>query len=370
MIRNTNSIQITWLQYVFLIHGTQVGVGFLTLPRELSQATGTYGWISIIFGWALSVVASLFIIQALKVHPGATLFDLFKLYLGKWFGKAASILLIIYFIGSSITILISIVSILKIWLLPNTPNLMLMLLLSIPTYMIVRHGLTMIGRYAEIIFYFSLWIIVLLVFPVNHSHWLYLLPIIKEGWLPILSATKLTLLSFLGFEISFVLYPFLMKKQNAASAVIVANTLTMCFYGLTTVVCLAYFSSLEILQYTWPTLSLLKVIRVQFLDRWDIIFLAMYMIVISVTWIVYMSIAVYGVKRLMPSSNPSLVTGLILILPIALSMMLALSQSQVTQIMKTLSIVGSIIAYVFPVCLWIYAKIYAGFHQSQGGDSA
>ncbi|WP_152396824.1 GerAB/ArcD/ProY family transporter [Paenibacillus guangzhouensis] len=369
-MQNTPSIQITWLQFVLLIHGTQVGVGFLTLPRELAQVAGSDGWISILFGWALSVTANLFIIHAMKRHPNATLFDLFSLFFGKWIGKPASVVLLLYLIGCSLAVLFSIVSILRIWLMPKTPNFMFILLLSIPTYMIVHHGIKMIGRYAELIFYFSLWIILLLAFPVNHSRWLYLLPFIKEGWMPVISATKLTILSYLGFEITFILYPFLMLKKKATSAVIVANTLTMFFYILTTLVCFSYFSSLEILQYTWPTLSLLKVIRVQFLDRWDVIFLAMYMVVISVTWIVYMSLAVFGMRQVLPKSKPSITTVAILLITLALSIFLALSQSQVTQMTRTLSYIGFMIAYVLPLCLWCYVKLLEGIRRNQGGNSS
>jgi len=369
-MQNTQSIQITWLQFVFLIHGTQVGVGFLTLPRELAQTAGTDGWISILFGWALSVTANLFIIHAMKRYPDATLFDMFTLYFGKWIGKAATIILLFYLIGGALAVIFSLVSILRIWLLPKTPNFMLILLISIPTYMIVHHGIKMIGRYAEIIFYFSLWILVLLAFPVNHSRWLYLLPFIKEGWMPIISATKLTILSFLGFEITFILYPFLMLKKKAVSAVIVANTLTMLFYLLTTLVCFSYFSSLEILQYTWPTLSLLKVIRVQFLDRWDVIFLALYMVVISVTWTVYMSIAVFGLKQVLPKPKSNITTVVILMITLALSIFLALSQSQVNQMTKAFSHSGFIIAYILPLCLWIYVKLLEGIRRNQGGNSS
>ncbi|WP_018758887.1 GerAB/ArcD/ProY family transporter [Paenibacillus terrigena] len=369
-MQKSKSIQITWLQFVLLIHGTQVGVGFLTLPRELAKVAGTDGWISIILGGVLSVVASLFIIHAMKRQPEATLFDLFNHYFGKWVGKTASVIFLFYLIGGSLAIIFSIVSILRIWLMPKTPDFMLILLLAVPTYMIVHHGIKMIGRYAELIFYFSLWIIILLAFPLNHSHWLYLLPFIKEGWMPILSATRLTILSYLGFEITFILYPFLMNKKKAVSAVIVANTLTMLFYILTTLVCFSYFSSLEILQYTWPTLSLLKVIRVQFLDRWDVIFLAMYMIVISVTWIVYMSLAVFGVKQLIPKSKPSITTVVILLITLALSLVLDLSHTQVTQMTRTMSNIGIVIAYVFPLCLWGYVKLLEGIRRNHGGDSS
>lgn len=40
--------KITLMQYILLIHGIQMGIGILTLPRELAEKSGTDGWIAII----------------------------------------------------------------------------------------------------------------------------------------------------------------------------------------------------------------------------------------------------------------------------------------------------------------------------------
>ncbi len=80
--------QITFMQYIFLIHGVQIGVGVLTLPRELAEKAGTDGWIAIIIGWLFSTVASLIIIQIMKKYPNGTILDLLTHYFGKWIGKS------------------------------------------------------------------------------------------------------------------------------------------------------------------------------------------------------------------------------------------------------------------------------------------
>ena len=49
--------QITLMQYIFLIHGVQVGVGLLTLPRELAEKAGD-GWLDRHHYWLVFLYTS------------------------------------------------------------------------------------------------------------------------------------------------------------------------------------------------------------------------------------------------------------------------------------------------------------------------
>ena len=209
--------QITFMQYIFLIHGVQVGVGLLTLPRELAEKAGTDGWISLIIGWLFSTLASLIIIQVMKNYPNGTIIDLLTHYFGKWFGKIAAFIFILYFAFLGSIIFVREGLFIQFWILPQTDMFILLLLLSIPSYLIVRNNITILGRYAELVFFMTTWMLFFYFTPLKEAHWLHLLPIIKEGWKPILTAAKTTIFSFLGFEIAFFLYPFLQKNKKRPS---------------------------------------------------------------------------------------------------------------------------------------------------------
>lgn len=40
---NPKNFSISLMQYIIMIHGLQIGVGILTLPRELAERIGTDG---------------------------------------------------------------------------------------------------------------------------------------------------------------------------------------------------------------------------------------------------------------------------------------------------------------------------------------
>ncbi|MED1781782.1 endospore germination permease [Brevibacillus fortis] len=285
--------ELSLLQYILLIHGTQIGIGVLTLPRELAEHAGTDGWLSMFFGWGVSVLVSLVITNMMKLHPDKTITDLLTLLLGKWLGKVASILMSVYCAIAAIVVVVNSAFIINVWVLSQTPGYIIFMLFAIPIYIIIQGGLRIIARYSELVFYLTLWMPLLLAAALKDANWLHFLPIIKEGWQPILSASIYTVLPFLGFELAYFVYPFLKKKQHASLGIVVANTLTLLVYLHVTIICFAFFSPDEIKQYTWPTLNLWKVIEYSFLERIDIIFLAFYLFILSTTVLTYMYFAVF-----------------------------------------------------------------------------
>lgn len=149
---------ITLLQYIFLINGMQVGTGVLSLPRLLAEKAGTDGWIAILIGWVFSTISGIFIVKTAARYPEDTLYDILIRLFGKIVGKALIVIYMIYFAFYSGTILVNAMLYLKGWLLPKTPDYIIIFLFSIPTFLVVRNGLRIIGRYCELNFYMMLWI--------------------------------------------------------------------------------------------------------------------------------------------------------------------------------------------------------------------
>ena len=109
----------------------------------------------------------------------------------------------------------SLLYVIHIWILPRTPMFLIMILLSIPMLMLACKGVLIISRYAVFTVFFTLWMPFLLFIPLKDGHWIYLLPLLKEGWIPVLNTVKSTIIAFLGFEFAFVLYPYLSNKSSA-----------------------------------------------------------------------------------------------------------------------------------------------------------
>ncbi|MFE5318567.1 endospore germination permease [Paenibacillus sp. NPDC056579] len=350
--------EITFMQYIMLIHGAQLGVGILQLPRELAEKAGTDGWISIVLGWAMSIVASLIIIRIMQKNPDATLLDAFGVYFGKWGKIGGGVILIAYFGFLTFIIMARSLLFIKTWILPRTPDVMIMLLFAIPTYLIARNGLRVLGRYAELTFYLFLSMAFVFFIPWGEAHWHYLLPVVKEGWKPILLAAQTTVVSFLGFEVAFFLYPFLQKKHLAPAGIVIANTISMCIFLLITISCFTFFSPEGILWFMQPTLNLLKVVEFQFIERLEIVLLAFYLFVVFRVWASYLFWTVYCTTQLRGKEDHRLDLKLYLLGMVLYPLIFNFTFTQNDNLQKLYGMLGIIFAFVLPVVLWLYTCGY------------
>lgn len=355
--------EITLMQYIFLINGTQVGTGVLSLPRALAEKAGTDGWIAILIGWILSVTSSILIVKTMERYPNDTLYEVLIRLFGKLVGKAVVMFYMVYFAFYSWTILVNACLYIKAWFLPKTPDYIIIILFSIPTFLVVRNGIRVLGRYSELSFYLVMWIPLFFLIPLRDGNWLHFLPLLKEGWNPVLSAVPTTVFSFLGFEISFFLYPFLQKKEHAVLGITIANTLTMLFYLFVTFACFAYFSPDGILEFNQPVLNLLKLIEFRFLERFDMILLAHYLIVVSTAWMPCVFFSVFCSRQILGLQDHS--TNVIVLLLIIIGLVFWLhptwneSEKWQTMIVKG----GMQLAFIAPPFLWVYSWIVEKYRR-------
>lgn len=297
-MNTTQQAKINLLQYIFIIHGIQLGIGLITLPGEMAKIAGTDGWIAIILGGVISIIASVIIILLMKKYPNGTIIDLVAHYFGNWARKLAAIIFVGYFALITAVTLIHVILFIQLWILPFTNIYILFLLMMIPMFMLVSHDVHILGRYAVFVFFMSFWLVLIYLMPLKYANFLHLLPIIKEGWAPVLEAVEKAIYSYLGFEIALFLYPYLDKKEYAMRGVIIANILSILAFTIVTIIVFTFYSPDEITIFSEPALTILKVIELKFIERLEIIFFSFYLFIISTTIIPYLFFTVYCTKRL------------------------------------------------------------------------
>lgn len=357
--------RITNTQFILLIHSMQLGVAALSLPADLARISGTDGWIALFFGWMGSVIASLIIVQIMKKYPSGTIIELISHYFGKWIGRLATLTFVVYSAIYAYLILDRMVLLIQSWIMQQSQPYTLMLLFVVPAYLIVKGGVRIMGRYAEIVVFTSLWMLGVMLFLIKECNWLHLLPVLKEGWIPVIHTVPTTLLSFLGFEVVFFIYPHLEKKQHASVNVILANTYTLCIYLLLTLICFMVYSPDQITQFNNPVVSVVKIIEFRFLERFDIIMLTWYLLLISKTWIPALYMAAYCTKRLLVVGKPQLYIAVFLAGMWLTTYIWNPDWNESLDAFKWFSTIGIGIAYIFPLCLWGLLSVMLKFKRWQ-----
>ncbi|MED0668940.1 endospore germination permease [Aneurinibacillus aneurinilyticus] len=365
-MNTTEKKSITLTQYIFAIHGVQMGQDVLTLPSDVAAVAGTDGWISVIIGSIITMTVSLCIVGIMAKHPGDTFLQVLTRYFGKWVGKACMIIWGLYFLMSVVVLLYFTILILKIVLLPQTPSYSLVLLCIIPVYMVIRGGARMLGRYAVFVFFFTIWMPLLLVLPLGQAHGIFLLPMIKEGAAPILYAVKNTVWVFLGFEVAFILYPYLKNKRMAAKGIVIANSLSLVIYLLITLACFSYFSPDEITQFIWTTLRLVKPIEFPFLERFEIVFLSFYLFFFSTSVIPYAFAVTNSVEQIFNKKDWQLPIYILLLGLFFASFFHKLNYKDLETLRIGWGWAGIIVSYIFPVALFLYVTAHQYLNRQRG----
>ncbi|QHW34666.1 GerAB/ArcD/ProY family transporter [Paenibacillus rhizovicinus] len=365
LLPDSKQNRITITQFVLIIHSMQLGVAALSLPSDMARISGTDGWIALIFGWASSMLASLIVVQIMKKYPKGTIIELISHYFGKWIGRLAMVVFGLYGTLYAYLILDRMVLLIESWIMQQTQTYMLMVLFMPPAYLIIKGGVRVIGRYSEIVVFSSLWMLIILAILLREANWLHLLPVLKEGWMPVFRTVPTTILSFQGFEIVFFIYPNLDKKKYASLGVVIANTYTLLIYLFITIVCFVVYSPDQITQYNDAVISMVKIIEFRFMERFDIIMLTWYLLIISKTWIPALYMSVYCTKQLFSIGKLQWYIVAFLVGMCLTTMILNPGWNENAEALKWFSSLGIAIAFAFPACLWCVLSVMLKFKRWQ-----
>ncbi|XKK19952.1 spore germination protein [Bacillus sp. A17A.1] len=350
-INYVNTLSLS--QFIFIIHGAQVGTGILFLPRTLAQKSGTDGWLVLPLCFIFSTIASIAWIRIVHRYSNQMLNNKISEFARKLF----NLIYIAYFSFYAWVVLLNGMLYIKGNLLPKTPDYLIIILFLIPTYLLVSQNVYVLGRYCEIVFYITIWILILFLIPLKEGSVLNMLPLFKNGIGGILKALPQGIFPFTGFEIVFCMYPYLKRKQDAIKGVVIANTITMIFYIFMTISCFIFFSPDEITSYNQPVLSILKIIEVSFLERFDLIIITVYLFVVFTAWAPYIYASLLCISNLTSQKKNNIHISIFFFAIILSVFLIHPSWSQVQSWKNLISHVGLGTAYVFPILMFTVMKI-------------
>ncbi|MGG2027698.1 GerAB/ArcD/ProY family transporter [Gottfriedia sp. S16(2024)] len=350
---NGTKLNISYYQFVLMIFGVQIGIGMLSLPHNLAEIAGTSSWISILFGGLISTLLSMFYIKLSQKVPHENFSSLITIYLGKFLGKICLLILLIYFLYAGYLVLMLSVLFVQAYLLQHTGAYVILFLFLIPTYQLITGGIPLIAKYIETIFPLVIFFLLMLFLTLKEPNFKNLFPIIKEGWLPILKAVPTTTMSFLGIEITFIIYPYLDKKEKAMNGVMIANAMSTFTYLFVTIISFVNASPYEILDIFTPVIAMLSAIEFQFLERMDVILLSLLFMVISKTWVTYFWAGLDGFNEIFKIKKfPLFVLTIFIIITICSYLFIPTFKGIHLQL-KILSYTGLIVILGLPLILWI-----------------
>lgn len=238
---------------------------------RLTKTANADLWISIIITGFLAAFAVLIMVSLARKFPDDSLFIFSKKILGNFFGTIINLVYILYSM-----IFIALVLRINITIIYNsglreTPMIFVILLYLLTVVYINTKKVIVINRFAELLFFALIFLIViipLLKLEINPD---FLLPIGSNGLGKILEAILPAQNIFLGIYFLLFFFPYIGNKQaslkNALVGVGFATLISTFFYILV----VGFFGAQRASMFFWPLLKYISTISTPVFERIDIL---------------------------------------------------------------------------------------------------
>jgi len=264
---------ITTKQLIFIIVGSQVGIRFLFLPREVSSIAAEDTWLAVLLA-AIAPIIIIFLIDRLgKRMPDMGFTQMSQALFGKFLGSLLIVLFVAYVIGFESLIVRIFSEVTKLYLLPKTPLPVVLFMYVFNIVYIGSKGLRVIGRLNELLFYLLLANFLVLLIPLGAADYTNILPVGTAGWDGLGRGTLMAIAYYAGVEILLVLYSLVNRKEEILKAGMIATAITTTLYVSIAVICTLVFGVYGMQNQLFPALILLKVVQIPVIERLEFIFL-------------------------------------------------------------------------------------------------
>ncbi|MFJ5717070.1 GerAB/ArcD/ProY family transporter [Neobacillus sp. NPDC093127] len=297
---------------LFLIHGMQYGVGVLSFQRDIANVAGHDAWISILITGILIHILIWMMYTMLNKTKG-DLITIHQQTFGKWLGNLLSLLFILYVLAESTTVLRSYIEIVQVWMFPLLKTWPIALVLLLSVYYVVSGGFRIVTGVCFLAVVLPSYLIFTYIVPIEFSNFRNLLPIFDHSFLEMAQSIKGSILSFSGFEYLLFYYPFIKRPESSQKWAHFGNLVTTLLYLLIMIVTLAFFDQGYLQKVIWPTLMMWKIIELPFVERFEIIGVTSWAVVmLPIICLMFWS-ASRGIKEIFKLKQRSVLVFLLLL---------------------------------------------------------
>lgn len=291
-----NQMVQAWL-LAALIFSVQNGVGIAGFQRIIFMESKQDAWISI-FMAALGIHVLIFMMfSILKQYESADLYSINGDLFGKYIGSLINMTYVIYHLLAFSVILVDYILIVKTWIFPEMPEWLLGALLLFLTYYGVTGGVRVLFGASFLVIFITAWMIFMLFQPLSYADWRMLSPVLSASPAELLRGAYRMTLTMLGYEVIMFVYPYLKDKKKAQKFAHLGLFFTTILVLVLMIVAIVYFSPKQLEKTVWATLTMLKIVRIPNLERFEFIAISLWMVIILPNLLFYMWAAFQGLKR-------------------------------------------------------------------------
>jgi spore germination protein (amino acid permease) len=165
------------------------------------------------------------------------------------------------------------VEISKLYLLPKTPEAVILFMYMTTVIYAGSKGARVLGRLNEILFYISVVVLAIIFISLSQADLTNILPVGSAGAADIFKGALATMYHYSGIEAVLVFYTLVARKQEVMKSGIAAIIITMLTYVVVAVICQLVLGTSLVQKLVFPGLTLVKAAPVPVIERFEFIFL-------------------------------------------------------------------------------------------------
>ena len=282
---------------IFIIHAIQVGIGIQGFQRIIFMEAKQDAWISVLIAGFATHIVVFIMIKTLQLYGSTDIYGVHHDVYGKWLGKIFNSIYIFYCLWVFLIILKNYIEVLQTWVFPTVP----VWLFSFSILLLVIYGVTggirMIVGVCFFSIMLSIWMFGFIGYPLRFADFDHLLPVMESNLVSILKGAHKMTLTIVGFEILYVIYPYMEKKDKLQKYAHIGIAATTIVYLILMLLAISYFSPGQLEGTIWPTLSLFKIVKLPFIERTEYVAVTFWLLIILPNLMLYLWAAVRGAKR-------------------------------------------------------------------------
>ncbi|WP_081734685.1 endospore germination permease [Desulfotomaculum nigrificans] len=271
--------RISSRQELLLMTNFLLASAILLTPTGVVSEAKQDGWMAILLGMVVGIgIAALYTTLGLR-FPRQTLVQYAEVILGKILGKAVGLLFVWFALHLGSVVVCNFGTFVTTTVMPETPLAAVNIAIMLVVMLVVYRGLEVFARVNEIL---TLLVVIatvlILLLPINELSYKNFLPVLENGWQPVLKASLVPITFPFGETVLFaMILPYINKPEQAQKGRFVAIMVGGILLTVTTMVILAIFGPTGTAERIYPTLSLARYISVAgFIERIDAIPMAIW----------------------------------------------------------------------------------------------
>jgi len=303
---------------IYMVLSMQIGIGVLGFQRIIAEDSGHDAWISVLVAGA-SLHIIMWMIYKINESVNGDIVTAHEFIAGKWVGKILSSIFIAYFLLLALTVVRTYVEVIQVWMFTDINLWWFSVCFFLICIYIIYGGFRTVVGISFFSFVFHIYLYPIFFFNLQYAQWNHLTPIFENSIKDILLGSFHMSLTFIGFEVILFFYPFIKEPQKSKKWAHFGLFLTTIGNTILMIISIVYFSKDQLAKSIWPTLTMWKIVKLPFVERFEYIGIGTWSLVILPNVCITIWIASRLLKRIINIKQKHGVIYIVIAMSIAIN---------------------------------------------------